>query len=247
MRGWAIGVTVFLLGCDTTGTAGPASDASATDAPADSTAPQGDDAASSAADAGDAADAPSLPPCTDIDAGTPVQSDDCVYAGPCPQDCAMSTASAYACAAGDGGAATYPSTFSLPADPVDVVALQAAAYPWDAGAYVSCAPLACVRWATADHVEGGSAWPSDPCAIGDAAVLAWACPASPGVMPPLAGCFNAGDGQQIGGVGTPVPANAVWCCPPAPTADGGPGDDGGAADAAGPDAAADAGADAASE
>jgi hypothetical protein len=98
--------------------------------------------------------------------------------------------------------------------------------PWDAGAYLSCAPQSCVRWSLADHVGGGSAWSSDPCAASDSdsgdptATEAWACPSYEGFQPPLSGCFNAGVGQQLGGPGTGIAVNVLWCCPP-PTPDAG--------------------------
>jgi hypothetical protein len=141
-----------------------------------------------------------------------------VYAGPCPASCSSGTASAYACNAGADGAATFPSVFSPPADVVDILSVLASAYPWDASAYLSCAALSCTRWATADHLDGGSEWAADPCAgaATDAAYapLAWACPLSPGVIPPEPGCVSAGDIQQIGGGDSGIPLNAVWCCPP---------------------------------
>lgn len=136
--------------------------------------------------------------------------------------------------------------FNPPSNPVDLVTYQGSAYPWEAGAYVSCAALTCTRWATADHVDGGSAWPGDPCADGGVATQAWACPTTAGVIPSVAGCFNPGDLQSIGGAGTGIPVNVVWCCPPVSavtTGDAGDaGDDGDTSDASG-----EAGADAAGE
>jgi hypothetical protein len=218
---------VLAAGCDVSGTQGGVPDASG-DGPLDGTAADvfaddggslGDDAAEDASDA-------ALPLCADYEAGI-YASDNCVFAGSCPLGCLNGTASAYACAAAAGGvdasAAPYPGVFTAPTDTVHVYAYQAVAYPWEAGAFLSCAPLACVRWSAADHVAGGSAWPGDPCGgEAGAATQAWACPASPGVVPPVNGCVNAGDGQRIGGVDSGVPVNGVWCCPP--SVDAGPAD-----------------------
>jgi hypothetical protein len=127
---------------------------------------------------------------------------------------------------------------------VNVIASEAAAYPWDAGAFISCAPLACVRWATGDHTAGGSAWPGDPCADGGAAVEAWACPGFAGVTPPGAGCFATGALGGIGGPGTGVPSQDVWCCPGSADAGAGAGDgsmtEAGNLDGGFPDASVDA-------
>ncbi|MGD0528837.1 MAG: hypothetical protein ABSE49_27110 [Polyangiaceae bacterium] len=231
-------LAAFPLGCNSTGSAVPPADAGPPDVTTDATTPPGD---------GGVTDAPSEAPtpstCLDIDATLPVASFDCVYGGHCPVSCSGGTASAFLCNGGPDGAATYPGVFNPPSDPVDIVASQPGAYPWEAGAaYVSCAPLACTRWATADHVDGGSAWAGDPCADGGVATQAWACPMTPGILPTPSGCFNAGDLQIIGGPGTGLPANGVWCCPPLAT----PGDDGGSDAGANADAG-EPGADAASE
>jgi len=233
MRPGTAAVLALLLGCNSGGT-----NAGATDASTDATSSSSDDGGELGADAtADApAEAPRGLPCIDLDATLAVPSSDCVYAGNCPAACNGGTASAYACAAGpDASLPTYPSVLSRPpVDSVDILAFEPAAYPWDAAAYLSCAALTCTRWATADHVDGGSAWPGDPCAPGDAGVTvatqAWACPTLPGVVPALAGCVAAGDIQRIGGAGTGIAVNAVWCCPPEETAEGGA-NDGGAGDA----------------
>jgi hypothetical protein len=64
-----------------------------------------------------------------------------------------------------------------------------------------------------------------------------------GVVPPVAGCFATGALGAIGGPGTGVPAQGVWCCPGASdagmTASDGSIADGGVADAM-PDATPDA-------
>jgi hypothetical protein len=157
------------------------------------------------------------PPCLDYP-GQRGPSTDCLFLGACPLGCAAGTASAYWCAAGDASLAFYPSVFTVPAGVVEVVALEDASDPWDARAFVSCGPLACVRWSLADHLDGGSAWSGDPCGDAGDAVEAWACPASPGVLPPPPGCLPSGD--ALGGdAGSPLPLNQIWCCPP--SADGG--------------------------
>jgi hypothetical protein len=195
------------------------------------------DASGDATDAAEELEAE--PPCLPLTAGNPSPSLDCIYAGACPSACGMGTQSAYACNAASVAlpdAGTYPSAFEVPAGIVTIVGFEPTAYPWDAGAFVSCAPLTCVRWATADHVDGGSAWAADPCGMPDASPLAWVCPPFPGVIPPIdAGCTNAGDMNVIGGQGTGVPTQAVWCC-------GGslPAEDAGAGDASPADAAPDA-------
>ena len=168
-------------------------------------------------DAGDGASAP----CVDYEGGAQ-PSDDCVLLGQCPLSCAFGTASAYACAAGDASVATYPSVFVPRADPVHVIEYLPGAGPSEGGAYVSCAPLSCVRWSLADHVNGGSAWPGDPCSSPDATIAtqAWVCPSYQGFQPDVSGCFNAGVGQTLGGSGTAMAINIVWCCP-APSDDGG--------------------------
>jgi hypothetical protein len=208
MRRWITAGVLLALGCNSTGSQAQPSDGGPADATTDA-APPGDGATAEAqVDAGN----PST--CLDIDATLPLPSLDCVFGGHCPFNCLGGTASAYACNAGPDGAATYPAVFNPPSDPVDLIAYQPGAYPWEAGAYVSCAALTCTRWATADHVDGGSAWAGDPCADGGTATEAWACPTTAGVIPPATGCFNPGDLQNIGGTGTGIPVNVVWCCPP---------------------------------
>jgi hypothetical protein len=227
MRAWSSLALLLACSCSDAGT--QAADAGDSDAgddaiPYESGAPSESDALSD--DAG--ADS-SVAACTDLNVKGARAWDDCVYVGRCPFDCAGGTASAYACSlAPEAGTPTYPSAFNVNVDAVDVVALLAGAYPWDASAYESCAALTCTRWATGDHVEGGSAWPGDPCADGGAATLAWVCPPSPGVVPRPAGCFAAGDMQTIGGTGTGVSTDSVWCCPSeSAVLDGGSGDAGG--------------------
>jgi hypothetical protein len=232
MRAWKVGwaASVLALGCSTGGT-----QASPVEGGIDAT--SSGEASSDAAplEAGDATDDAPLPPCTPLVASQVAPSQDCIFAGPCPQDCTLGTASAYACATvppiGDASPSPeYPSVFQAPIGIVNVVASETAAYPWDAGAFVSCGPLSCVRWATADHVGGTSAWPGDPCADGGAAIEAWSCPVSAGVTPAPAGCFSTGALGAIGGAGTGVPLQNVWCCPGAGQ-DAGPS----AGDAATPD------------
>jgi hypothetical protein len=203
----------------------------------------GDDGATAEDDAGDA-DA-GLPVCSPLDASVP--SDNCIFLGRCPEGCVSGTASAYACAATGTKVASYPSAFYLMLDPVAAIAYLPDAGPWDAGAYLSCAPQACVRWSLADHVNGGSGWLADPCAnVDPTANQAWACPSYEGFQPPLAGCVNAGSGQQIGGAGTGVAPNVLWCCPPSGGTDGGTGTDG-ASDAGASDGGPDGGLDGASD
>jgi hypothetical protein len=246
MRRLAIACGLLALGCNSTGSQALPIDGGPLDATTDATQPveSGPDDAAMEAEAA----IPST--CLDIDATLPVASADCVYGGHCPVSCIGGTASAYACNAGPDGAATYPAVFNPPSDTVDIVGYLPGAYPWEAGAsgaYVSCAPLTCTRWATADHVDGGSAWASDPCAEAGAATQAWACPTTPGVLPTPAGCLNQGDLQNIGGPGTGIPVNIVWCCPPvASTATGDAGSD--ASDAGSGDAGStEGGGDAAGE
>jgi hypothetical protein len=220
----------------------------------DATLPEAGDAAGDAGDdstaAQDAQDA-GTSPCANLEAGL-APSNDCLVLGQCPLGCARGTASAYACAPDDAGAATYPSTFVPPADPVHVVEYVPHAGPWGGGAYVSCAPLACVRWSLADHGPAGSAWAADPCSNADAAdaTEAWVCPSYQGFQPGMAGCFNAGAGQQIGGPRTGMVTNVVWCCPGAfmeGGVEGGPVNEAGTRDASSTEGGSEAGADAASE
>jgi hypothetical protein len=237
MRRWTIAGLLLALGCNSSGNQAPLGDAGS-DATTDATGPSD----GGAADTTSEAEAATPSTCLAVDASLPVSSADCVYGGHCPVSCAGGTASAYACSAGPDAAAAYPAVFDPPSDTVTIVAYEPGAYPWDGGAYLSCAPLTCTRWATADHVDGGSAWAADPCADGGTATQAWACPTTPGVFPSPSGCFNPGDLQNIGGPGTGLPVNVVWCCPPlASTATG----DGGV-DAAS-DAGSEAGGDAAGE
>jgi hypothetical protein len=201
-------LALLLVGCNSRGTQVQQSSDAGGDATIGDAGGDAEDANEEQADAG--------APCTPIVPGNPVPSMDCVFAGSCPIDCLQGTAGAYVCnadtVAPDSGA--YPSEFQAPTGIVTVVGFDTAAYPWDAGAWVSCGPLACVRWATADHVDGGSAWPADPCDNDAGEPLAWVCPPSSGVLPPPdAGCTNAGDMNIIGGGEAGVPANTVWCCP----------------------------------
>ncbi|HEY1694974.1 MAG TPA: hypothetical protein VGG39_22555 [Polyangiaceae bacterium] len=238
MGRWWIGLLVVALGCDSGGShAGPAdasSDATAHDATTDGVAPSDDGGPPPGDDGG--GDEDTGVPCLDLDAGFAAGSDDCVPAGRCPAQCANGTAYAYYCPPGPDGSAAYPSVFQPPADVVGIIATVASAYPWDAGAYVSCGGLACTRWSLADHDDGGSDWPGDPCAAaataadGGDATEAWACPLSPGVLPPGPGCVAAGDTQNIGGGDSGIPLDTVWCCPPSPDA-GPPADAGSPSDA----------------
>jgi hypothetical protein len=185
----------------------------------DATVPEaGDDAGEAGDDSAAAPDAEeeATLPCVDTEGGA-APSDDCLLLGQCPLGCARGTATAYACAPGAGGGGTYPAAFVPVADPVHVIEYVPGAGPWDGGAFVSCAPLACVRWSLADNGPSGSAWPGNPCSDPDAAnaTEAWVCPAYQGFQPAMSGCFNAGSGQQVGGAGTGMVTNVVWCCPPA--------------------------------
>lgn len=207
MRTWLLAPALLLTACSTSGSQVQSGGDSGVDAT------MGD----AAEDAADAAEEPEAePPCLPATVGNPSPSNDCVYVGACPSACGMGTQSSYACNAASVAlpdAGVYPSVFEAPGGIVNVIGFDPSAYPWDAGAFVSCAPLTCVRWATADHVDGGSAWPADPCGTVDAGPLAWACPPFPGVMPPVdAGCANAGDMNGIGGPETGAPMQAVWCC-----------------------------------
>jgi hypothetical protein len=207
MRAWLVGLASLLFACSTSGTQEQAPG----DGGNDSTLADGGGDAEDASEEADAA-----PPCVSIVSGNPTASTDCVYAGSCPADCAQGTAAAYACNSAsvstDGG--VYPSAFQAPTGIVSIVAYDVPQYPWgEAGAWISCAPLACVRWATADHVDGGSGWPADPCGGDGGQPLAWVCPPVAGVLPPAdAGCSNAGDRNVIGGGEAGIPANTVWCC-----------------------------------
>jgi hypothetical protein len=221
----------------------------------DATLPEAGDAAGDAGDDSTAAqDAQDVgtSPCTDLEGGTLAPSTDCLLVGQCSLGCVHGTATAYACAPDDAGNATFPSTFVPPADPVHVIEYVPGGGPWDGGAYVSCAPLACVRWSLADHGPTGSAWALDPCSNPDAAgaTQAWACPDYQGFQPAMAGCFNSGAGQQVGGAGTPLMTNVVWCCPGAfeeGGVEGGPANEAGTGDGASTEGGSDAGADATSE
>jgi hypothetical protein len=216
MHRWTAALVVLAVGCDSGGSQTELPEAG-TDATLDGTTTGDDGGGEPEA----TVEASTRPPCLDIDATLPWASVDCVYGGHCPASCAADTASAYLCQPGPDAAASYPAVFEIPSDGVDILGLQPDAYPWDAAAYLSCAPLTCTRWATADHVDGGSAWSGDPCGDGGLATQAWVCPESAGVLPTPAGCFNAGDLQRIGGTGTGIPVNVVWCCPAATGSDAG--------------------------
>lgn len=224
MRRRNLSVVLLVLGCNSGGSQALPRDASVEGA---SDATTTGDGSPEPEDAGaDGFEASGAPPCLPIDASLPQPSNDCVYAGRCPASCNAGTASAYVCNAGAEGGATYPAVFNPPADTVNILGTIPSAYPWDATAYLSCAGLTCTRWATADHVNGGSAWSADPCAeAGTEAgptTEAWACPTSPGVLPPPAGCVAAGDLQDIGGGDSGIPVDTVWCCPgPSEAADAG--------------------------
>jgi hypothetical protein len=211
MRARAAALLLLACSCNAAGSVASPADAGP-DATTDSALPPTDDDGGGAP-AADAADG-GLPPCVDYGSTVLGYTDDCVYAGRCPQDCENGTASAYLCSPIAGfvdAAVTYPSVFSTGGGAfVNVVAAVDAAYPWDAMAYESCGPLSCVRWTTADHLDGGSAWSGDPCADAGDASQAWACPPQPGVIPPASGC-TAGAGG-VGGSGTGIAANTVWCC-----------------------------------
>jgi hypothetical protein len=249
----SLALTGLLAACSSNGTVILVASQDAGDDRTTATDAASDDAGSaSPSDDGAADDAGPL--CTDdAPEGGSAPSDDCVRVGHCPQNCLKGAGTAYACAATDLALGAYPGVFRLRADPFDVIGYSETAYPWEGGAYVACAAEACVRWSMADHIEGGSLWPSDPCANDDGgtATQAWACPSYQGFEPPPQGCVNAGRGQQIGGPGTGVDVNVVWCCPPAgtggaadggPAPDGGPGEGGAAESGAGDDASADGGA-----
>jgi hypothetical protein len=217
MRAWKLALAVVTSGasgalaCSSTGT-----QAYPVEAGLDATNP-GDDASSeSGVDGGEDADAE--PMCSPLLAPERLPSRDCVFAGSCPQDCSLGAASAYACIPlppiGDAAPApAYPAVFTAPIGIVNVVALDPTAYPWDAAAYIACAPLSCVRWSFADHVGGTSAWAGDPCSDGGSATEAWSCPLFAGLAPPVAGCFDTGGLGAIGGSDSGIPAQNVWCCP----------------------------------
>ena len=186
MRAWKLALAVVMLGapgCSSSGT-----QASSVEAGLDATSP-GDDASSEGGvDGGEDADAE--PMCTPLQAPERLPSRDCVFAGSCPQDCSSGAASAYACIPlapiGDAAVApAYPAVFTAPIGIVNVVALDTTAYPWDAAAFISCAPLSCVRWSFGDHVDGTSAWAGDPCSDGGSATEAWSCPLFAGLTPPV--------------------------------------------------------------
>jgi hypothetical protein len=246
MDAWKLAVAFFAAGCSSAGT-----QTAAVEAGSDATI-SGDDASSDsgpeASDAGDEG-AEAAGPCVMLPAPNTVASDDCIFAGACPLDC-LGGGSAYACQTPSlvNAPALYPSVFTAPLSIVTVVAIENTAYPWDAGAFVSCGPLSCVRWASADPTSALAPALGDPCADGGDAFEAWSCPMSPGVRPPMSGCFNTGGLGAIGGADTGVPVQSVWCCPSgddagAPPADAGLGDAADASDAASdaplPDAAGD--------
>ncbi|HEY6460686.1 MAG TPA: hypothetical protein VIY73_11065, partial [Polyangiaceae bacterium] len=135
MARWWIGLLVVALGCDSGGSqAGPAdasTAADASDATVDRTEPS-DDGGPTPAD--DGSDEDTGVPCLDLDAGFAAGSDDCLFAGRCPAQCANGTAYAYYCPAGADGSAAYPSVFHPPADIVGIIASVPSTYPWDAGA-----------------------------------------------------------------------------------------------------------------
>ena len=205
----------LLLGCHGTGASGAAGDTGVDGSVEDATSAEGaaGDGEGEGDEAEDAAvDAEAAGAC--FYSGNPAApSSDCVFVGVCPLDCFEGTASEYACVPpSDAGAGAYPAVFALPIGYIEVVSDEDAGYPWMLPASLACAPLGCVRWATADHGDGGSAWPGDPCADAGSAVEAWACPPYPGLTPPASGCVNAGEQQAIGGAGSGIPTNSVWCC-----------------------------------
>lgn len=238
MPAWKLALALAAIAAATAGAACSSSGSSALTGDGGTDATVGGDDASDAgpegaADAG--SDVTALLPCFDISMVGPRASSDCVYAGPCPEDCLAGTASSYACVAGPpvvfmgatiaDASPTYPAVFTQPTGVVSIIAAQGGQYPWDGSVFVSCGPLSCVRWATGDHGASGSSWPADPCADAGtdagAATAAWTCPLAGSVVPPGAGCFNAGTVQHIGGPGTGVPEQSVWCCPPGASADAG--------------------------
>lgn len=242
MRGRLVSLLMLLPACNTSGTQAEPPSEAGTDATMGDASGDAEDASE---DAGDA-----IAPCVSIVAANPVPSQDCFFGGSCPADCAGGTAAAYLCSVASVAvdAGLYPSAFQAPTGIVSIVGFETASYPWDAAAWVSCGPLACVRWATADHVNGSSSWPSDPCAGDGGGPLAWVCPPYAGVQPPTdAGCINAGDMNVVGGGEAGTPPNTIWCCPGVPV----PPMEGGSPEAAAPeggsgdgstDAATDAGA-----
>jgi hypothetical protein len=213
MRGWKLALAVLApaFGCSSTGT-----QATAVEAGLDATS-SNDASSDGGEDAGEDADA-TLPTCVPLVAAQLLPSNDCVFAGTCEESCSMGASSAYYCAPvppiGDAALSpTYPSVFTAPIGIVNVIANDPSAYPWEAGAFVSCAPVSCVRWSLADHVGGPSVWPGDPCSDAGDDLEAWTCPSFAGVQPPAAGCFDTGGLGAIGGPGTGVPPQNVWCCP----------------------------------
>jgi hypothetical protein len=213
VRARTAALLLLACSCDAQGSVAAAPDA-APDATTDAAVPPGSDDGGATGESGDDGGGGGLPPCIELGLTALGSTDDCVYVGRCPEDCASSAASAYLCAPIPGfvdAAVTYPSVFPG-ATFVSVIEVADAAYPWDALAYESCGPLSCVRWTTADHLDGGSAWPADPCGDAGDASAAWACPPEPGVVPPTTGC--SASGQSVGGSSTGIAANAVWCCPP---------------------------------
>lgn len=218
MRAWKLALAVLALGCSQAGT-----QALPVEAGLDATTPGDDASGEGGSDGGEEAEAE--PMCTPLAAPEILPSQDCVFAGNCPEACSLGASAAYACIplAPIGDAAVvpaYPGTFTAPIGIVNVIALEPGGYPWgDAAAFVSCGPLSCVRWTFGDHVDGSSAWVGDPCGDGGNDTEAWSCPLFAGLAPPVSGCFDTGGLGAIGGADTGVPAQNVWCCP-------GPGDGG---------------------
>jgi hypothetical protein len=201
----------LVLGCNSSGTAAEIADSGPPDATL------GDAATDAPPDATEESEG--APPCPPYGTGVLIPSTDCVFVGPCGFACSGGTASSFACNARSStglvdGSSLYPAVFTAPIGIVMAVGGSAEQYPWEAGAFLSCAPLSCVRWSTADHVDGGSAWPGDPCNTeAGLAEQAWACPTSPGIVPGAPDCFNSGAFNAVGGAGTGIAINNVWCCP----------------------------------